>query len=63
MKSEKICYKMVITNQVCRGGGGALNSLNKALFGGLPLAYLEDGGPGNRSSSILTGQLVGHHMS
>ena len=41
MKAEKICYKMVITNQVCvcvcvcvcggggGGGGGALYSLNK----------------------------------
>ena len=36
MKAEKICYKMVITNQVC--SGGALNTLNKALLGGLPLA-------------------------
>ena len=45
MKAEKICYKMGITNYVCRGGG-VLNSLNKALFwggggggGGVPLAY------------------------
>ena len=30
MKAEKICYKMVITNEVCRGG--ALNSLNKAVL-------------------------------
>ena len=38
MKSEKICYKMVITNQVCVGG--TLNSLNRALLGGLLLAYM-----------------------
>ena len=37
MKAEKICYKMVIPTK-CVGEGGALHSLNKALFGDLPLA-------------------------